>query len=378
MFDLPRCRASALVILVATLAVLSPSQVVSGQESDQQPGTALKEELDRLFPQLERLRIAADLAENRERERRLREGQTPVDTFALGPFRVISLPEQRELAEEVMLGAWEDLRPLVDGSEELLEPWSFLVHYYWTRDRMLLPEDSMIRKIDMPRQFPRAYLERKAVEIVGNTLLKALPETLEMWSGGQIRVATDRLPWVARELITTPSTAVRHCYRGELEWCADALGLKGAEGGWDRWYSSEERRYFVQTRMGRGSARQTALWEGCVLSEMDDACSVLLRGMEPVVPLSTEARASLLGHALWSGGPGAFRRLRTTEAATPLDRLSAAAGGPFDSLLASWRNEVLEARPSSWAGFGRSPVALLFWVLFFGALAVRSTRCRLG
>ena len=378
MFDLPGCRAFALVLLVATLAVPSPSQVVSGQESDPQAGRALKEELDRLIPQLERLRMTADLAENRERERRLRENHTPVDTFALGPFRVISLPDQRELAEEVMLGAWKDLRPLVDGSEELLEPWSFLVHYYWNRDRTLLPEDSLIRKIDVPRQFPRAHLERKAVEIVGNTLLKALPKALEMWSGGQIRVATDRLPWVARELIATPSTAVRQCYRGELEGCTEALGLNGAEGGWDRWYSAEERRYFVQTRMGRGSARQTALWEGCVLSGMDDACSVLLRGIDPVFPFSTEARASLLGHALWTGGTGAFHRLRTTEAATPMDRLSAAAGMPFDSLLASWRNEVLEARPSSWAGFGRSPMAILFWVLFFGALAVRSTRCRLG
>lgn len=378
MFDLPRCRASALVILVAFFAVLSPSQMVSGQESDQQAGRALKEEMDRLFPQLERLRIAADRAENRERERRLRERQTPLDTFALGPFRVISVPDQKEVAEEVMEGAWEDLRPLVDGSEELLEPWFFLVHYYWTRDRMILPEDSLIRKINMPRRFPRAYLERKAVEIVGNTLLKALPETLKKWSGGRIRGATDRLPWVARELIATPSTAVRQCYRGELEWCTEALGLNGAEGGWDRWYSAEERRYFVQTRMGRGSARQTALWEGCVLSGMDDACGVLLRRMDPVVPFSTEARTSLLGHALWTGGTGAFRRLRTTEAATPTDRLSAAAGMPFDSLVASWRNEVLEARPSSWAGFGRSPAAILFWVLFFGALAVRSTRCRLG
>jgi hypothetical protein len=111
---------------------------------------------------------------------------------------------------------------------------------------------------------------------------------------------------------------------------------------------------------------------------MDDACDVLLRDREPLIPLSPEARASFLGQALWTGGPGAFQRLRAAEKEPLLDRMVAAAEVPRDSLLAAWRSAVLAARPSASAGLVRSPLSVFFWVVLLGALAVRSTRWRLG
>ncbi|MGW8267164.1 MAG: hypothetical protein ACWGSQ_12420, partial [Longimicrobiales bacterium] len=72
---------------------------------------AAREELDRLVPQLKRLGERASSAEYEEKMRKLREEQLPVDTFLVGPFRVISLPEQRDLAGEMIRDAWAEFRP---------------------------------------------------------------------------------------------------------------------------------------------------------------------------------------------------------------------------------------------------------------------------
>ena len=378
MFEIRRGRGlgPGLLLLLSVLSPQGPG--IEAQSSGDSSLSAVKEELDHLVPLMRRLGERANKAEHAERMRKLREEQLPVDTFMVGPFRVIALPAQREMAEELIRATWDELRPLVDGSEDLLEPWTFLVHYYWSPEGMVLSGDSLLRRVEMSRRYRPGHLRRKALETVGNTLLKGMPPDVEAWSGGQPWVAADRLPWVARELLATPSTAVQRCFRGELELCGEALALRGTEGGWERWYSAEERRFYIQSSTGPNGDRGTALWEGCVFAGMDDACEVFLRGKEPVIPLSSEARASFLGHALWTGGANAFRRLRAAEDGPLLDRLAAAAGVPGDSLLASWRREVLAARPSSWGGLARSPVALLFWMVFFGALAVRSTRWRLG
>ncbi|MGW8267873.1 MAG: hypothetical protein ACWGSQ_16015, partial [Longimicrobiales bacterium] len=307
----------------------------------------------------------------------LREEQLPVDTFLVGPFRVISLPAQRDLAGEMIRDAWAEFRPLVDGSEELVEPWTFLIRYYWSRDGMALTGDSL-QRVEMSRRYSRGSLRRATLDAVGNTLMKGMPPALKEWSGGQPRVPLQRLPGVARELITTPSTATRRCFQGELDGCAEALALQGTEGGWNRWYTAEERRFYIRRTTRPVGDRETAIWEACVDGGMDDACDLLLRDREPVIPFSPEARASLLGHALWTGGAGAFQRLRGAAGEPLEDQLVLAAGIPRDSLLASWRREVLAARPSVWGGSGRSPLALLFWVALFGALAMRSTRWRLG
>lgn len=362
-----------------TLALLSPpGQGIQAQSAADSTVAAAREELDALIPVLKRLGERANSAESKERMRKLSEEQLPLDTFLVGPFRVVSLPEQRELATELINDAWAELRPLVEGSEDLVKPWTFLFHYYWTREGMVFPSDSLLQRVEMSRRYPLSYLRRATLDAVGNTLMKGMPPGLKDWSGGQPRVSTPRIPWVARELIATPSAATRRCFQGELDWCAEALNLRGTEGGWARWYTAEERRFYIGRSTRPLGDRETAVWEECVDAGRDDACDLLLRDRDPVTPLSPEARASFLGHALWTGGVGAFQRLREADGESVADRLVAAAGIPEDSLLASWRREVLAARPSVWGGLGRSPVALLFWVAVFGAVAMRSTRWRLG
>jgi len=353
-----------------------------GQLLAQSPSDSMRltvgEELDSLIPLMRTLGDRAGKAEWRKRKQALDERQLPVDTFSVGPFRLIAFPDQREMAEEVFNAAWGELRPLVDGSEDLLEPWTFLFHYYWSREGMVLEGDTLLLRVDMSKRFPRKHLQQKATETIGNVLMRGMPSELYAWSGGQPRVQPQRMPWVARELVGTASVAIRRCYRGELEWCVEAMGLGETEGGWERWYTPEERRLYIQGQRRPYDGRDATLWEGCAVAGMEDACRVILQGRDPIVPFRTEARASLLGHALWTGGPGAFHRLRVAEGRPLLEQLSAAAGVVPDSLLASWRRSVLAARTSAWAGLVRSPIALFFWVILFGAFAARSTRWRLG
>jgi hypothetical protein len=154
-----RCgRRFAPGLLFLASALFHPGPALEAQSVGDSAVAAVREELDSLIPLMRRLGERANSAEYRERMRRLREDQIPVDTFTVGPFRVVSLPDQRELAEEVIRATWDELRPLVDGSEDLLEPWTFLIYHYWSREGMILSGDSLLRRIEMSRRYPRSYL----------------------------------------------------------------------------------------------------------------------------------------------------------------------------------------------------------------------------
>ena len=110
------------ILLFGSLLPGSSGQLLAQGPSDSVRVT-VGEELDSLIPLMRTLGDRAGKAEWRKRKQALDERQLPVDTFSLGPFRLIAFPDQREMAEEVFTAAWEGLRPLVDGSEDLLEPW---------------------------------------------------------------------------------------------------------------------------------------------------------------------------------------------------------------------------------------------------------------
>ena len=341
---------------------------------------ALRDTIDRLIPLAKSLGERADEARRRRRLEERAERQVRVDTFRVGPFRAVARPAQEELARTVLMDAWDQIRPLVGDAGHLLDAWTFLVDHAWSNGDMLLTGDSL-RRVVVPRRRSRTHLEREAADDVGRALGLYLPESIRQWTGGRIRTPPHRMPWVARALVTTPSVAVRRCYRGEARWCLEALGLKGREEAWQRWYTLEERVLLLRRRgRPRGDPREAALWDGCVESGLEEACGMMLEDlpMETRIPLGQEARASFLEHVLRAGGAQTFQALRDAESGPLLQRLERAAGVPADSLAATWRARVLDARPSAWAGLVKSPLSGLFWVLVLALLAGRSTRWRLG
>lgn len=347
----------------------------------QTPRDSLREEvgreLVRILPLWTEAGAAYRAAQEERAERNRAERQIPVDTFEAGPFRVIAEPKQREMAQKLFEEISEEWGDALSGSEDLLEPWHFLVRRAWSLDGMHLSTDSLFR-VEIGREFPLHMLRNKAESGVGRALRSGMPEDVREWIWG-FTLTEQKWEWVARELASNPSFTVRRCFLGELDWCGRALGVTGEAPRWDQLYSPPERRLVVSRRgRPRNDSRWSSLWDGCVEHENLRACDTYLETLNPQIPASRTARASLLAFALRTGGQGSFLRLRQVEAGSLLEKMAKASGMEPDTLLATWRREALKAKPSAWAGLARTPVAALFWIFFFGFLAARSTRWRLG
>jgi hypothetical protein len=88
------------------------------------------------------------------------------------------------------------------------------------------------------------------------------------------------------------------------------------------------------------------------------------------------ARRLLLDVALEVGGDGTYGRIATTSGSGVEQRLTAAARVEGDTLIARWREAVLNARPKTQAVGAFEGLAALVWVLGLVFLATRSSRWR--
>jgi hypothetical protein len=337
------------------------------------------EDLQRLIPVWRELGEAARTADSLSRIQEREGKQVPVDTFSVGPFRLISEPRQRRMAEAVFTPVLDDIGSAISGSEDIFEPWLFLVRRAWNMGYMYLEGDSLL-SVMASSQFRASALRQLAYGRVGQVMWNSLDEGSRSWLGPPaLTFAPESAEWVARELATAPSVAARRCYEGELDWCRTAFDLGQEKGSWELWYSASERQLAVsRIRKPDSDPRRAALWEGCVEFQSFSACDLFLGDEPPEPPLSRTARSSLLISALREGGQGSFSRLRHAEAGSVEGKLVEAAGVPLDTLFARWRRDTLRSRTSAWAGLAKTPVPFLFWLVFLGILATRSTRWRLG
>lgn len=368
----------------AVASLLSHASPALGQDRE-----LLGTRIEALRVRLEKARVAADRADARRADSLESANQVRLDTLMVGPLRVAHLPSQRKLALEVMGEAWKKAEPLVKGSDGIFADQVFLFRYGWRFEGNYLKAENL-RSVEMNRRYGRERLAEKAQREVARSLLEALPEdggALMGWLGNSVMVSEEDLEWVYRDLASSPSVAAKRCYRGDLEWCWKAAGLPLGEGGWDEWYSPEERRLKVKSRWGHW-LEDERLWSrmshsfflthGCVALESDRACSLMLQRVPAAIPLEATARSSLVAEALTQGGEGAFTRFLSASGRPIRDRLAEAAGMPADTLVALWRARVLEARPESHAGLILSPLPLALWLVLLLGLATKSSRWRLG
>jgi len=340
---------------------------------------AVDSELVRLAPAYADAWEAGRTADSLRRLRAQEEFQVPLDTFSVGPFRLAAEPRQRGMAEALFSSLLTEFGPMVSGSEDVIEPWTFLVRRAWGFEG-IYPEGDSLLLVAAGREFRPSILRELAYNRIGLVLWHSLPGDTQNWIGAKaLTLSPEREEWVARALATTPSFAVRRCYNGDLDWCRRALNLGDETASWDLWYNGPERRLAV-SRMGKpvSDPRRAALWDGCVDFEQLTACDLFLSDEPVQIPLSRTARSSFLAWSLREGGEGSLARFRQSEVGTVEERLAEVAGVPVDTLLASWRRHTLSAQRSAWAGLAKTPLAILFWFVFFGFLATRSTRWRLG
>jgi hypothetical protein len=116
--------------------------------------------------------------------------------------------------------------------------------------------------------------------------------------------------------------------------------------------------------------------------EEDDvsACDQIImdRGLLGGSYTPSEVNVHLLWHAVEVGGDDAWARAVERSDASLAEVLRYASGQDGEQLVAGWRAALENERPSAYAGMSGVAGATLFWVLILAALAMRSTRWRLG
>jgi len=344
-----------------------------------------------LIARIEALIPAYETAQVARREARLRaeEASEPppvrIDTVQVGPIRIVSLPDEAETARDLFAEVWRERFPMADESPRLTGK---IFTFQWrTRASGLRLEpraDEEVIQVALSRVWAPTRNQAKAVvaDAVARALVSDFPPGSPMSDWMTYR-GTPVGESVYRILATGGSGAGRSCLGGDIDACEASLGFGFADSGarLAEWFSERERQDMVnRAAVGRRVDTDSAPYRRCLEENDVSGCDAILAELDWVTwpSASDRQRAHLLWYAAELGGPGAWRRaLDRGEASIP-EVLEALAGRPIDDLVADWQSSIVAQRPDVQAGLGGKGSRALFWSLFFAALAMRSTRWRLG
>jgi hypothetical protein len=326
--------------------------------------------------------------ERQEQEREWNEHLlSQLDTVRVGRLAVITTSQYVAMVEEAALREWPVVEPALrlESSGEAAEKFVFylgLPHAphpgvdelrcstilsRWARERC--PRCLACRALDGSVQRAVGRLLARRLD-PGGMFIAELPfEALAR--GWRERVYVS--------LATADSRSAKFCFLGDLASCRDVLGLTQPADPADVWYTPEERRRLVSRIGWRGNSR---LWRSCVEEGSDEACLRFLRSVEAetLAPLGAarSARRVLLDVARELGGEGVYARIATSSGSGVEERLAAAVGAEAGTLIAHWREAVLDARPMTQTVSGLEGLTAIMWILGLAFLATRSSRWRSG
>jgi hypothetical protein len=380
--------ASALLALAA--CAWAPG--VRGQERSRE--AALLQHLDTLVPLLMQAKEDRDRATAARDHRLASEPKEPLDTIRIGLLRVVTFPDQA--AREIVGRAWQPWSEAITRSPTLDRVVFF---FNWSsKERPASMVDPRVREISAPPYMPASFIDNNARVAISEVLGQGDVSRTRVGRWVRFPVGPPERPQdVYRELVTAPSKAGRACVTGDPVSCLVLLGL-GPAGEKERlqaWYTPEERmrQVFDPGRWWNRDRDNWEVWnrEGAALLRRCEAegplgnvepCDAFLLSGSPLygydwIPVY-ESQTTMAWLAIEAGGRGAFDRLVADSLMTPEQALVAASGLPIEELGARWLAWVRANRPVVHADLGVVRWAGLFWFLFFGLLALRSTRWRLG
>lgn len=368
-------RASPIITAVAAMVVVASTPIpAAGQTVAQQR---------RVVDSLARRWRAATAAVVRADS--LAAAAAQFDTTSAGPLVVLTTGEAGPRVDSALQATRRYIEGDVGSAAELLRDTRFVI-----TDRHMphlpTPDSIQLRFIRVLHNAPASLLESRLVHSASLALATHADSTLQGWTTTRLFLASDTL--IARrnafvELVTSPANAAHRCFAGERNACVVWLGLDtlGTRARLLALYGPDERRALVQ----RAQANQPWDWlsherpntdiQACLAGSDPSCVSTLARLRAPLAPVSIDTRGTVLRTAVSLGGRDAYRRLLTARGRSVAAHLAAAAGVPVDSLVGTWRREVLAARPPD--GFQRSTSwAALFWLVVFCGFGLRSTRWR--
>jgi len=363
-----------------TLPGVSP---VSAQETEAE----LLRRIDSLTVLAGEAAIAAQAARDAraKAEARLAEAEYSLDTVRVADMTIVTresdAAEARELFTEVWNESFGGYRSRAPGNRTF----TYLRAAY-TVDP--IPARPPAERVVVPTWQSRSQAKARVRSAIGQVLAEDLGGSpVGAWL--RRNPFSDRAPGdVYRQMVLARSSGVERCLAGDVPSCTAALGL-GPDGNTvSAWYSPEERRVRALEGLERvglhvtsgpspvGDVFGSALAR-CVDRATPDACDALLGGdPDSFAPLPFSVRATLANLALERGGRGAWTRLAQDPSMAAGEALAGAADSSLEELVSDWRAWVVESRPEAQAGLGGDSVLALVWILFFAALATRSTRWR--
>lgn len=385
-------RRVALPLLLAAL--------LSAPASAQQPRSAdeLANRIDALRPQLERARSEMEEAQRLERLEEARREHPPVDTIAVGPMRIVTPPDQVDLARELFTEVWREHFANVTGSPSLAARYfTFQWRLLPTRIYMTPPEEggAPVTRVDLYRLTDRSRtaVERRIRVSISGALTEDFARGTPLRDWLWAYRAGDLQPAAAyRQLALWASIggAFRECLAADTDacWTAAWLDAPDPESMITASLSPDEETALV--RRAAEAAMVVAARNGftgdppdlspCLVERVESVCERYVPGgldwyMDSAG--GTGIRWTLFWHAIRRGGAGAWERALARADAPPGDVLTHASGLDADELVAGWLETLLAARPDLRGDLSATRWAVFLWILIPIALAMRSTRWRL-
>jgi hypothetical protein len=358
-----RGRRAALIALAALAAAPVRAQTLAEAEA-----------------RLARLRTEwTEAAAAQRRTDSLRKARVATDTIRRGPVVVLAPAQLGTVIRPAVAAAATALEQRFGASVAALAGLEFIVLARGVPN--ITPQAPNPRVVPVHVFADTAAARRSLETAFAVRLSSAQDEGLRRWLRANLEVRPDTAAWFAAaylDLATTPWTAARGCFAGDLAACRRALGLETNGAILDQWYAAEDQRRLVQRHLAFHLRRpQAAAARRCVDEGQDDACRATLEAsldwIDP--PLAHASRVALVELALAWGGAGAYDRLQASRRPLP-DRLADAARAPLDSLVASWHQRVMTAAPRSVTLDAAGAWAAFSWIVIVGFLGLRSTRWR--
>ena len=393
------------VLAVALLLWAGAPHAVLARQAGPSPQSMeeLERRLEALRPRLQEAEAAMEEALARRRAEQAALERQPVDTIRVGPLRIVTPPDQAELAQELFSDVWNEEFGDVSGSPSLER--RFFTFQWRVRPDFIymVPEEDggpPVSRVELHRLVDRTRARARAriLGVLSEALLNdfTFQSPLRRWLG-RGSLSDLELASAYRELALSAEASGVHraCLSDEAAacWASAGLGYDGSMATLERWFPPEVRRQlahegvalsnrFVRERLPLDPG--TEEW-ACVEEDSQAACDRILQanfGWPRILPYVRGVGLSavewtLFWHALQRGGEGAWgRTLERAETDDPGDLLTYVSGLSADELAASWQDAVVAHRPLLYADLATARWSVLLWILVFAAFAMRSTRWR--
>jgi hypothetical protein len=160
----------------------------------------------------------------------------------------------------------------------------------------------------------------------------------------------DELARAAESLALSGSATGRRCAGGSIPDCRLVLGGASDKPYLERFFEPVDWPELVRrARRTPPNAPSPSTWaadrERCLEERTGEACEALVRVVPPRFPFGASVRATFFVEGVRLGGEAGLQRLvaaRDEYANDPVGLMAHVAGVPADSLIARWRNRVIE------------------------------------